>query len=94
MQRTIGAAGGGYASLETSAAVLAVDQLLVGGLLDRDELVVVFDTGAGFKSEPPELELPEPVAADGSDWEPVIAEARRWSQRQTPRSGSGDREPE
>jgi len=80
MQRAIGAAGGGYASLETSAAVLAASQLRADGWLDREESVVVFDTGAGFKSEPPDLELPKPLAADGSDWEPAIAEARRRSQ--------------
>lgn len=53
MQRLIGELGGGFASLETAAAVAALPALLERGAIDRDELVVVFDTGAGFKSELP-----------------------------------------
>lgn len=53
MQRLIGELGGGFASLETAAAVAALPALLERGAIDRDELVVIFDTGAGFKSELP-----------------------------------------
>lgn len=52
-QRLIGELGGGYASLETAAAVAALPLLLERRAIERDELVVVFDTGAGYKSEPP-----------------------------------------
>ena len=61
MQRAIGALGGGYISLETAAAFAALELLAGRGDVGRDERVVVFDTGAGFKSEPP-LELSQRMA--------------------------------
>ena len=47
--------------------------MLQRGLIGADEHVVVFDTGAGFKSEPPILDRPAVVANDRSAWAEVIA---------------------
>jgi threonine synthase len=68
------AAGAGYLSLETAAAVAAVPMLLEARRIDRDDLVVVFDTGAGFKSEPPH-HLPSPLRApnDPDKWEGILS---------------------
>src|SRR6202521_3417036 len=51
MQRRLAEAGAGYLSLETAAAVVALPMLLEAASIERDDTVVVFDTGAGFKSE-------------------------------------------
>jgi threonine synthase len=73
MRRAVGALGGGYISLETAAAFAALDLLAGRGDVGRDERVVVFDTGAGFKSEPPlELSLPQPVTADPPAWDALL----------------------
>jgi threonine synthase len=73
MQRAVAALGGGYVSLETAAAFVALEMLAARGDVGRDERVVVFDTGAGFKSESPlELALPRPVAADPLAWDAVL----------------------
>jgi threonine synthase len=78
MQRFAAARGAGFASLETSAAFAALPQLLERHAIARGERVVVFDTGAGHKSEPPQLlDLPRPVAADQEAWEPVVARVGR-----------------
>ncbi|HEV2414622.1 MAG TPA: threonine synthase [Candidatus Dormibacteraeota bacterium] len=55
MQPKLAAAGLGYASLETAAAVVGLDALVAAQLIGADESVVVFDTGAGFKSITPAL---------------------------------------
>jgi threonine synthase len=76
-QMRLSAAGLGYASLETAAAVAALPHLLEQRRLDRNDQVVVFDTGAGFKSDPPfELSLPVPVANDPARWDEVISTRR------------------
>jgi len=77
MQRLLAAAGNGYLSLETAAAVAAVPMLLEARKIDRRENVVVFDTGAGFKSEPP-AELPGPirVSNDPDKWDAVVSRLR------------------
>lgn len=78
MQLQVASAGLGYLSLETAAAVAALPHLLEQRRIDRNDLVVVFDTGAGFKSEPPsELTLPVPVANDPDRWEEVLLRFRR-----------------
>jgi hypothetical protein len=48
--------------------------LLEARRIDRDDLVVVFDTGAGFKSEPPH-HLPSPLRApnDPDKWEGILS---------------------
>jgi threonine synthase len=73
MRRRVGALGGGYTSLETAAALVALEMLAGRGDVGRDELVVVFDTGAGFKSELPlELDLPQPVPGDPDAWDAIL----------------------
>ncbi len=73
MQAFIASRGGGYLSLETAAAVSAIPALLEQGKLSRGERVVVFDTGAGFKSEPPAaLDIPAPVPNDTAYWDEII----------------------
>jgi len=46
-------------------------------MIDSGERVVVFDTGAGFKSEPPiDLDPPLPVASDPGAWDEVVEVVR------------------
>ncbi len=75
MQRRLATAGAGYLSLETAAAVAAVPMLLEARRIDRDDVVVVFDTGAGFKSEPPR-DLPIPLRApnDPGKWDEILSQ--------------------
>jgi threonine synthase len=72
MQARLAAAGAGYLSLETAAAALGAAAARECGLLDAGERVVLFDTGAGFKSESPNLPLPRPLSADGRDWDEAL----------------------
>jgi threonine synthase len=73
MQRAVGAHGCGYVSLETAAPFAALEVLVGRGDVGRDERIVVFDTGAGFKSEPPlQLALPQPVSADPPAWDAIL----------------------
>ncbi len=66
--------GAGYVSLETAAAVAALPYLLEGGHLDATDRVVVFDTGAGFKSENPAgLRQPLRTGSDPDRWDEVIS---------------------
>ena len=73
-QRLVAREGGEYVSLETAAAFAALPLLVDSHLIDGDEQVVLFDTGAGFKSEPP-ADLPAALRAphhrDG--WEAIVA---------------------
>jgi threonine synthase len=74
MQRFAASRGAGFPGLETSAALAALPALCAGRMIDAGERVVVFDTGAGFKSEPPtDLDLPKPVAADPGAWEELLS---------------------
>ena len=72
MQARLARAGAGYLSLETAAAALGAVAARERGLLDAGERAVLFDTGAGFKSESPNLPLPVPLSADGRDWEEAL----------------------
>jgi threonine synthase len=65
--------GAGYLSLETAAAIAALPVLLERGAIDANERVVLFDTGAGFKSVAPEIDLPAPVTNDPVAWEELIS---------------------
>jgi threonine synthase len=56
-QRLAGRLGGGYVGPESGAAFAALTVLRERGLADRGDIVVVFDTGAGYKSPPP-VDLP------------------------------------
>ena len=79
-QRVVAELGGGYLSLETAAAVGAVPHLLGQGAIEKDDRVVVFDTGAGFKSAPPlDYTPPQPVANDVDAWGDVIERLRESS---------------
>ena len=74
MQGRLAQAGAGYLSLETAAAVAAVPMLVEAKRIDRNDVVVVFDTGAGFKSEPPRDQVaPVHVPNDPDKWEGVLA---------------------
>jgi threonine synthase len=76
-QRGLAANGLGYSSLETSAAAAGLRRLLEKRLIDPGESVVLFDTGAGFKSATPQgLGLPRPVPNDPEQWEGVIEALR------------------
>ena len=76
MQAMVGAAGSGFVSLETAAAVAALPRLIELGIAARADEVVVFDTAAGFKSDYAPSTLPEPLPADDAAWESTLAELR------------------
>jgi threonine synthase len=67
-QRKLAGLGLGYGSLETAAAVAGLEKLVAERLIDAGESVVVFDTGAGFKSEPPPLHLLGSIPNDEDFW--------------------------
>ena len=73
MQARLATDGAGYTSLETAAAVLGAAAAREARLLEAGEQVVVFDTGAGFKSEPPHLDTSPPISADERDWDAAIS---------------------
>ena len=66
----------GFVGLETAAALAALPMLRERGLVDSAERIVVFDTGAGFKSVAPDVPLPAPVANDPAAWEALFERAR------------------
>ena len=72
IQARLAKSGAGFASLETAAAVAALSELLASRLLDANENVVLFDTGAGFKSEPPTMDLPGVLSSDPTTWDDVV----------------------
>ena len=75
MQRRMAAAGAGYLSLETAAAASAVPMLVELRKIDPGEVVVVFDTGAGFKSVPPgDLAAPIHAANVPGGWDEVVSQ--------------------
>ena len=59
--------GFGYASLETAAAVAGLEALVSAGAIGGGE-VVLFDTGAGFKSEPMSLPRAQVIPNDEGFW--------------------------
>jgi len=78
MQGRLGSLGLGYVSLETAAAVAGLEALVGSGAIRRTDSVVLFDTGAGFKSEAPPLEAPRPIPNDEAVWrEKVLPGVRR-----------------
>jgi threonine synthase len=64
--------GAGFVSLESSAAFAAVPELRSQGAIAADESVVVFDTGAGFKSTLPDLPPQTRVGASEADWDALL----------------------
>jgi len=67
MQPRLAQLGLGYASLETAAAVAGLEALVSWGAIDGGE-VVLFDTGAGFKSDPPRMPRAEVIPNDEGFW--------------------------
>ncbi len=67
--------GAGFLSLESAAAFAALSELRGQGAVEPGDVVVVFDTGAGFKSTLPALTPPplQRVGADDSDWESLLS---------------------
>ncbi len=77
MRSRLGRLGLGYAGLETAAAAAGLAALVESGDIGKDETVVLFDTGAGFKSDPPAFTPPPSVANDPDLWrERVIPSLR------------------
>ena len=77
MQRRLAATGLGYASLETAAAAAGLSALIASGKIGRDETVVLFDTGAGFKSEPAGHEPPKAIPNDPDFWREKVVPTLR-----------------
>ena len=80
MQGRLGSLGLGYASLETAAAAADLAALVESRLFRRGESIVLFDTGAGFKSQPL-TDAPTPIPNDVDYWKakvlPALMAARR-----------------
>jgi threonine synthase len=73
MQVFITSKTGMFVGLETAAAGAALPGLVASGAVSRNERVVLFDTGSGFKSSPPKLlDLPQPVSNDPFSWDGLI----------------------
>lgn len=82
MQGRLGQLGLGYSSLETAAAAAGLKALVDSRLIGASDSVVLFDTGAGFKSEAISVQRPEVVANDEARWrEKVLPELRRAAER-------------
>jgi len=75
MQLSVARHGGGYLSLETAAAVAALPILLQRGAIEAGERIALFDTGNGFKSAAPVVELPRAVANDPAAWEELLGDS-------------------
>lgn len=73
MQESVGRHGHGFLSLETCAALAAVPALRADGAIEAHDRVVVFDTGAGFKSGENEGVVgPRPIANDPALWQDLV----------------------
>jgi threonine synthase len=77
MRRRLGQLGLGYSSLETAAAAAGLDALVDLQHIGASESVVLFDTGAGFKSESMTIERPEVIANDEPEWREKVLPALR-----------------
>jgi threonine synthase len=65
--------GAGFLSLESAAAFAATAQLRTQRVIDPGDTVVVFDTGAGFKSTLPQVPPRRSVSANDADWEALLS---------------------
>jgi threonine synthase len=65
--------GAGFLSRESAAAFAALPELRSQRAVEPGDTVVVFDTGAGFKSTLPELPSRRSVSANDADWEPSLS---------------------
>jgi threonine synthase len=77
MRSRLGRMDLGYPSLETAAAFAGLARLVEEKLVGRGDTVVVFDTGAGFKSEPPAFIAPATVPNDADLWKEKVVPALR-----------------
>jgi len=75
--------GAGFLSLESAAAFAALPELRSRGAIEAGDTVVVFDTGAGFKSTLPELPPRRSLGATDADWESLLG-------TYAPPNGAGD----
>jgi threonine synthase len=65
--------GAGLLSLESAAAFAALPELRSRRAIEPGDTVVVFDTGTGFKSTPPNLPARRSLSANEEDWEPLLS---------------------
>jgi threonine synthase len=65
--------GAGFLSLESAATFAALAELRSRRAIEPSDTVVVFDTGAGFKSTLPELPPRQSVSANDADWESLLS---------------------
>jgi threonine synthase len=79
VQGRLGRLGLGYASLETAAAAAGLEALVEAGDIGIDDSVVLFDTGAGFKSESPHVHAPRAVPNDEAFWREKVLPGLRGS---------------
>lgn len=75
MQAFAATHGAGFLSLETAAAVAALSALRDRGLIDAHDRIALFDTGAGFKSAEPRMQMPQPIPNDPARWAELISQA-------------------
>ncbi len=75
--------GAGFLSLESAAVFAALSELRSQRAVELDDTVVVFDTGAGFKSTLPEAPPQRSVGANDADWESLLSGYAPASQRGT-----------
>lgn len=73
--------GAGFLSLESAAVFAALSELRSHHAVEPDDTVVVFDTGAGFKSTLPEVPARRSVGASDADWESLLSGYAPASQR-------------
>jgi threonine synthase len=77
-RRRLGEQGFGYTSLETAAAAAGLRALVDSNAIATTEEVVLFDTGAGFKSPPLDVDAPRALPNDEDYWrERVLPAVRR-----------------
>jgi threonine synthase len=76
LQKVVSARTGLFVGLETGAAAAAIPHLLESGGLSAGDRVVLFDTGSGFKSAPPDFEPPRALPNDEGAWRDAVESLR------------------
>jgi threonine synthase len=77
LQRSLGQRGLGYVSLETAAAAAGLRSFVESGSISKSDSVVLFDTGAGFKSPGPDFRPPKAVPNDPDYWAATVVPGLR-----------------
>ncbi|MGA8633835.1 MAG: hypothetical protein WB805_03155, partial [Candidatus Dormiibacterota bacterium] len=72
-------------------AFAALPELRSQGAIKPDDTVVVFDTGAGFKSTLPELPPRRSLGANDGDWESLLSTYAPPSRAESTPAGGGPR---